>query len=309
MKVILYCRVSTDEQVDGCSLDMQRRHLNFFCETQQYEIEGIYYEDYSAQYYDMRRPEMKKIYNYCKNHKNEIGKILFLRWDRYSRNVEFAFAYKRKFYDELGIEINAVESPIDFKSPDWPTLLAIYCGTAQTENEKISRRVKDGIHGTLLKGKWPGKAPLGYKNVRTDKHNTHVEIDSPTAGIIRKVFLEVAKGIETPSRIRQRLCPGISQSSFFRMLRNVFYMGKIHVPAYHNDPEMFVTGMHEAIVTEETFDKVQEVLDGKKKKRSKLGNTANPEFFLRKFLVCPICGHALTGAFSRGNGGRYPYGS
>ena len=91
------------------------------------------------------------------------------------------------------------------------------------------------------------------------------------------------------------------------MLRNVFYMGKIHVPAYQNDPEMFVTGMHEAIVTEETFNKVQEVLDGKKKKRSKLGNTANPEFFLRKFLVCPICGHALTGAFSRGNGGRYPY--
>ena len=58
---------------------------------------------------------MQKIYDYCKKHKREVHKILFLRWDRYSRNVEFAFAYKRRFYDELGIEINSIEAPINFK--------------------------------------------------------------------------------------------------------------------------------------------------------------------------------------------------
>ena len=29
--------------------------------------------------------------------------------------------------------------------------------------------------------------------------------------------------------------------------------------------------------------------------------------FLRKFLICPICGHCLTGATSKGNGGKYTY--
>lgn len=29
--------------------------------------------------------------------------------------------------------------------------------------------------------------------------------------------------------------------------------------------------------------------------------------YLRKFLVCPVCGHALTGATSRGSGGQYTY--
>ena len=69
-------------------------------------------------------------------------------------------------YDEPGIEINAMESPIDFTATDWPMLLALYCGAAHTEDVKISRRTKDGIHGTLLKGKWPHQAPRGYKNVR-----------------------------------------------------------------------------------------------------------------------------------------------
>lgn len=39
----------------------------------------------------------------------------------------------------------------------------------------------------------------------------------------------------------------------------------------------------------------------------KLAKAINPDLYLRKFLVCPICGHALTGAPSRGNGGQYLY--
>ena len=307
MKVILYCRVSTDEQADGCSLDMQERFLRSYCERNRYEIINVYHEDYSAKYFDINRPEFKKIYSYCKAHKKSVNKILFLRWDRYSRNVEFAFTYKRKLYDELGIEINTVESPIDFTSPDWPTLLALYCGTAHSEDEKISRRTKDGIHGTLLKGQCANKAPRGYKNVRTDKHSTHVEVDMPKAKLIRQIFEEIAKGIETPSCIRRRLCPFIAESSFFGMLRNIFYIGKIRVPAYKDDPETIVEGVHEAIIPVDIFNKVQDILDGKKKKSPKLSKKINPDLFLRQFLICPICGHALTGAVSRGNGGRYAY--
>ena len=306
MKVILYCRVSTDEQADGCSLEMQERFLRNYCERNRFDVIDVYYEDYSAKYFDINRPEFKKIYKYCRAHKKSVDKILFLRWDRYSRNVEFAFTYKRKLYDELGIEINTVESPIDFTSTDWPTLLALYCGTAHSEDVKISRRTKDGIHGTLLKGKWPHNAPRGYKNAGTGR-NKYIEVVEPQAKIIRNVFEEIAKNVETPSCIRRRLCPSIPESSFFDMLRNILYTGKIHVPAYKDDPEMVVDGVHEAIISEDVFNKVQDILDGKKNKTPKLSKKINPDLFLRQFLICPICGHALTGAVSRGNGGRYTY--
>ena len=168
----------------------------------------------------------------------------------------------------------------------------------------------DGIHGTLAKGKCANKAPRGYKNVRISKHETHVEIDTNTAPFIQAMFKEVAKGIETPCYIRRKFARkgyNIPESSFLEMLRNKFYIGKIRVPAYKGEPEYYVNGEHEAIIDEETFYKVQEILDGKRKKTPKLSKAINPDLFLRKFLICPVCGCALTGATSSGNGGKYTY--
>ena len=310
MNVILYCRVSSDEQSENTSLDFQEKVLRAYCSSKQYEVIMCKHEDFSAKHHDLRRPEMKSIFNYCRKHKNEIDLILFLRWDRFSRSAEFAFAYKRKFMDEMGIRLISVENPIDFESPDWATLLGVYCGSAQSENNKISKRTKDGIRETLIKGRCANKAPRGYKNVRTDKHSTHIEIDDKKAAIIQNIFNEVAKGIEAPCYIRrkfQRQGFNIPETSFFEMLRNKFYIGKIRVPAYKGEPEYYVNGEHEAIIDEETFYKVQEILDGKRKKTPKLSKAINPDLFLRKFLICPVCGCALTGATSSGNGGKYTY--
>ena len=310
MNVILYCRVSTDEQADGCSLDMQERYLRAYCDNHHYNIIGEeqpYREDYSAKHYDLRRPKLKQLYDYCRRHRHEVDKVLFLRWDRFTRNLEFALTYKRKFYDELDIEINAIESPIDFKGTEWSMLLGMYCGAAHTEDEKISRRTKDGIHGTLLKGKCSNKAPRGYVNRRDDKGEPYVEKDETQAGVIKQVFEEVAKGVEAPNNIRRRLCPNIQKDAFYRMLRNIFYIGLIRVPAYKDDPEQIVKGQHKAIIDAETFDKVQNILSGKRKHEPKVSKTIDPDLYLRKYIVCPICGHSITGATSTGKGGKYKY--
>lgn len=305
--VFIYSRVSTDEQADGCSLDVQEQRLTTYCASKGYTIIEPIQDDYSAKDYNLVRPGLKKIYDYCKKHRGEVDKVLFLRWDRFTRNVEFAMTYKRKFYDEMGIEINAIENPIDFNTPEWATLFPLYCGVAHTEDEKISRRTKDGIHGTLLKGKSSGRVPRGYKNVRISKHDCWVEVDTKEAEKVKALFTEVAKGVEAPTLIKRRLYPSLADSTFFHTLRNRFYTGYLHVPAYNDEPEQYVKGVHEALIDEDTFNAVQAIIDGDKKKQPKLTKAVIPEFYLRKFLVCPVCGHVLTGAFSRGNGGRYAY--
>ena len=311
INVILYTRVSTDEQADGMGREAQERYLRAYCTNHDYNIVGDeqpYKEDYSAKSHELDRPELMKVYKYCKKHRGQVNKVLFLRWDRFTRNVEFAYTYKRKFYDELGIEINAIEAPIDFTRPDWALMLAMYCGAAHAEDNKIAERTKDGNHEHLMRGEWTGRAPRGYKNVRAGKHNCWIEIDKEKAPAIRQAFEEVAKGLEAPTRIRKRLCPYIPDSSFFDMLRNPFYAGIIRVPAYKDDPEQYVEGKHEALIDKLTFDKVQAVIDGKKKSVPKLAQKkVNPDLYLRKFLVCPVCGHPLTGATSTGNGGQYTY--
>lgn len=307
MNVILYCRVSTDEQREyGASLDFQEETLRDYCTRRSYNIIECYKDDYSAKHHDMRRPEMKRVYEYCKRHKREVDQILFLRWDRFTRSAEFAFRYIREF-NEMGITVNSIENPIDFNSPDWSTLIGVYCGNAQAENAKISKRTKQCIRETLKKGKWSNKAPRGYKNVRESKFTTHIEVDEKTAPMVVKAFKEVAKGVESAERIRALRFPQIPKSSFFPMLRNPFYIGKVKVPATEQEPAQMVDGQHEPIIDEATFYRVQDILNGKHSKSPKLSKTADPRLFLRKFLICPVCGHSITGATSTGHGGKYTY--
>ena len=315
LNVILYCRVSSDEQAEGCSLDEQERQLRAYCVRRGYNVIDVYHEDYSAKYFDMNRPEMKKIYEYCRRHRGKVDKVLFLRWDRYSRNVEFAFAYKRKFYDELGVELNTVESPIDFKGTEWPTVMAIYCGVAHTEDVKISRRTRDGIHGTLLKGRWPNRAPRGYVNL---KGQQLVVINKEVAPLVQYAFEEVAKGTKTPTlvwREVQKKGLQVSESSFFEMLRNHFYCGEVYVPEYLDEPAQYVKGIHEPLVSKETFMQVQSRLNTvsqrnrskEKQARAKVVKLPHEDYYFYPFLQCPVCGSRLCASHSKGRNQKYAY--
>ena len=103
---------------------------------------------------------------------------------------------------------------------------------------------QNGIHEHLLNGEWCGIAPRGYRNVRVSRSECHIEVDEGKAALIRRIFREVAKGVEKPNCIRKRLCPQIGSTAFFKLLRNKFYIGIIKVSAYEDEPEQEVKGRH-----------------------------------------------------------------
>ena len=305
--VIIYYRVSSNEQTLGASLDVQEERLRKYCNQMGYNIiDNIpYREDESAKTFE-KRPVIQGIMNYIRKNKGRVNKLLFLRWDRYSRDIISASENLKELL-KSGVEPNAIEAPLDFNSDTWPLLLEYRHNATTSKGQKIQ--------WTVFMEHWQKENVLikhqeGYKNVRISKHETHVEIDTNTAPFIQAMFKEVAKDIETPCYIRRKFARkgyNIPESSFLEMLRNKFYIGKIRVPAYKGEPEYYVNGEHEAIIDEETFYKVQEILDGKRKKTPKLSKAINPDLYLRKFLICPVCGCALTGATSSGNGGKYTY--
>lgn len=319
---VIYCRVSSDEQAKGTSLDFQEASLTEYCRRNNINIlHEPFREDYSAKTFS-KRPEIKKMMNFLKSHKNGgVDVVLFYTWDRYSRNLEYALTNIRQL-KKLEIEVNSIVNPLDNNSSDFPTMLGIYIGSAESENNKISLRTKNGIHEKSEMGKCTNKAPRGYKNVKIDDHSKYVEIVEDEAIKIRQIFAEVAKGVETPpTYIRKQFVRkgyNIPETSFFEMLRKQFYIGKVFVPDFVDVangrkviPAHYVDGLHEPILkTEkeiEDFWKVQEVLDGKKKSTPKLSRKVHPDAFLRKYLKCPVCGSAMTGAPSKGNGGTYYY--
>ncbi len=249
---------------------------------------------------------MQAILRYIEKNRGKVQKLLFLRWNRFSRDLSQASNMVVKL-EKLGVEANAIEEELNYESSGWPTLLGVYLGLAQSDNIARSKATKDGIRGTLKSGKCSNKAPRGYKNVRESKHRCYVVINEEAAKPIRTAFNELSKGVISANYARKRYCSHIPESTFLDMLRNPFYMGKIRVPAYKDEPEELVEGQHEALISEDVFYKVQDVLDGKKKSKPKLEKAINPDLFLRRFIVCPKCGHAFTGSRSKGNGGYYTY--
>ena len=308
--VILYCRVSTDEQAKGTSLDYQEARLREHCLRYNYNIIECYREDFSGKTFQ-RRPEMRKIMAFCRIHPKQVDAMLFLRWDRYSRNLEFALTNIRQLRD-LNITVNSIENPLDQSSLDNPTMLGVYIGNAESEVNKIAKRTREGIMEHKGKGACTSMAPFGYRNVRIDDDHKFVEVVKENAKIVVEIFNQVAKGIETPNYIRKqfkrksgfKLCT----SAYFNMLRNHFYIGEIFVPEFEGKPSHYVNGVHEAIIDKATFYKVQEILDGKRKDNPRLSKKIHPDAFLRNYLKCPVCGGTITGAPSKsGNGNYYFY--
>ena len=310
--VILYCRVSTEEQEKGSSLNWQEDYLRRYCEMKHYNVVAVYKEDKSAKSGFKKRTEFQALMKFCKAHKHEIDYVLVYRWDRYSRNLKEALI-NLDYFEKLGIEVNSVEQNIDFNASDYITMLSLYISMAQSEDTKISRRTKEGIHASLEKGKCTYKAPRGYINRQIDDEHKYVEIDKDKAPIIREMFAEVAKGVYTPCYIQKlfaRRGHYIHKNSFLKMLRNRFYVGEIYVPEYKDQkigtiPAHYVKGLHEPLIDRDTFEKVQSIVD--KKYRPKLTKRTHPDVFLRQYLRCPQCGATMTGSASTGNGGKYYY--
>ena len=78
--VIIYCRVSTDEQRKGTSVEVQEERLREYCKRMVYNIIELpnFKEDESAKTFK-KRPVMQSILKYIKSHKKEVDKLLFLR--------------------------------------------------------------------------------------------------------------------------------------------------------------------------------------------------------------------------------------
>ena len=62
---------------------------------------------------------------------------------------------------------------------------------------------------------------------------------------------------------------------------------------------MIIEGVHQGIVSEYLFNKVQLVLSGSRQQKNM--NVEHGELPLRGFITCSVCGKVMTGSRSRGH--------
>ncbi len=260
-RAAIMCRVSSDEQAKGYSLDIQYEQLVNYCNRNNIEIVKEYREDHSAK--NFNRPEYQKFLNHLKKNKNSIDLLLVTSWDRFSRNLTDSLIMMRTL-EKYGVEVQAIEQPIDMRIPENKAMLAIFLAIPEIDNDRRSIKIRGGIRAALKSGRWSRMAPLGYKNSRDDR-NRPIVVLGQNANLIQNAFKEFSEGKLQSDIIKDLRKKGVivSRSNFSKLLRNPFYMGKIIVPKYENEPTEIIEGIHDAIISDNLYYKVQEVLSGK----------------------------------------------
>src|SRR5712691_1555445 len=93
MNAIIYCRVSSRDQVEGTSLESQEVACRDYARRHKLTVSKVFVEEgESAKFAD--RTQLLELLNYCKNKSNRVATLIVWKLDRFARNVEDHFAIK-----------------------------------------------------------------------------------------------------------------------------------------------------------------------------------------------------------------------
>lgn len=195
--------------------------------------------------------------------------------------------------------------------------LNILLSFAQFEREIISERVKDKMGAARKKGKYiGGKTVLGYD---VDRANRKLVINKEEAKLVREIFdlylelksfLKVAMALNDKGYRTKRYVTKsgkVMGSNKFKntniqlILQYVLYTGKVK---YNG---ALYPGLHEAIIPEETFDKVRQIIANNRVGRDNPKNT-HTTGLLNRILRCKTCNSIMFHTYtSKKDKRRYRY--
>ncbi|MBT3422083.1 MAG: recombinase family protein [Bacteroidetes bacterium] len=256
---------------------------------------NVFIEDYSAKNFD--RPEFTKLLNYIKHNKSKVDELLFIKWDRFSRNTSDSYAMIDNF-KTLGVIVNAVEQPIDLSIPENKIMLAFYLTSPEVENDRRSINTRNGMRQAMKEGYWQGSPPKGYSYTGTKPKNLLIPNDD--AQFIKKAFELVSLNTEPVDKIRVILNKEgakFTKTAFYNLLQNISYTGQIFIKSYGTEKSEIVSGLHDPIISIDLYKKAQLAIHSRKrtiKSKSKYDNNLP----LRGHLICNECGKILTGSAS-----------
>lgn len=303
MRVVVYTRVSTKEQVDGYSLDYQEKLCKDFADRQGWQIDRIFQEQgESAKSAD--RTQLQLLLEHCIKNKGKIDIVLVHKVDRMSRQTSDYQAI-RALLVRHGIVLRSVTEPID-STPIGKFIENVLSSSAQLDNDIRAERTKAGLKEKVSQGLWAWGAPIGYKNSPLG-----LIIDHEKAPFVKKAFELYSTGNYTIKQIsklfskwgvKTKMGGKVYPQTITKMFEDKKYIGILWVKKWG----MEVEGLHERLLSPELFYAVQRVRQGKGN-ITPLRLVNNPDYPLRSIATCSACSKNLTGSKSRGRTKRYSY--
>ena len=314
-RVAAYCRVSTDDEEQLTSYNTQKRvYTDMVMANKEWELVGIYADEGISGTRADKRPEFKRMIDDC--FAGKIDYIITKSVSRFARNTVDCLDHVRKL-KARGIGVYFEEQNIDTLKCDSELYLVIYAGFAQSESESMSKNITWSYRKNFEDGKciYIYKKLLGYKKGADGTP----EIVPEEAAIVERIFNMflagmTAEGISNVLKAEKIEVPGkelnFSKKMILGILQNEKYCGDcilqktvtvdcISKSRKKNEgeaPMYLVENSHQAIVSREVFNRVQEEISRRKalppqsKKKAVTASGKYSKYALTEVLRCGECG-------------------
>ncbi len=257
MKIIIYARVSSLEQVSGYSIAAQTDQCYEWAINNGYNVIKIYTEPGKSAKTD-QRPEFQAAIQFVLA--GEADAILVHRADRFARNLFDYLNYRSQLEAQEKMILSATETFFNGVSPETKLLANIIMSVAEFIAARIGQETSKGTVQKAKEGKWPGgRPPNGYKRIDKDT----IIIDPEKGSLFRKAFKEFASGQYTLQLwqikakelgiINFRGKP-LNTKAWHDLFRNIFYTGQFYWK------KQLYQGDHQPLIDKSTFETVQELL-------------------------------------------------
>ena len=313
MKGIIYCRVSSQEQVQGTSLEGQKEACLTYAEARGIKVEKIFIEKGESAT-AANRTELIKVLDYCRDNKGEIGAFIVWKIDRFARNLTDHYGLQAQLI-KYGTSLHSVtESMITEGGPAGRVLEAVLAGFAQFENDIRKQRCEGGMQRKIAEGIWPWQPPIGYTHSKKLTDRRKIRPDEPDAErfyLLQRGLKEYAKGTHGIISLTALLNSwglktrtGIPMSKQFveKILKDKFYAGILMNPWTKEEHR----GLHLPMITVEEYERIQFIKTGLSRNRAAQRRSVHPDFPLRKTALC-VCLRPLTGSWQTGRYKKYAY--
>lgn len=291
-EAFLYVRVSTKEQEDsGYSIPAQKALLTAYAAEKGFRIVEIFEESETAKM-SGRRPAFARMIVALRKRPEAV--LLVEKTDRLQRNLRDFLTL-----DELGTEIHFVKegsviSPTVHSSHKF--LHGIKVLVAKNYSDNLSEEIKKGMREKAAEGSFPSVAPMGFRNVAGPPGI----VPDPDAGpLVRNLFERAGTGIYSGAALtRLARSLGLRSKKGAVLNKNTVCTNILRNPAYYGTFRWAGTlyvGKYEPLISKELFDRVQNVVDGRRNATS-----ARRVFAFGGLLRCETCGGLMSGALKKG---------
>lgn len=269
LRCAIYTRKSSEEglELEFNSLQAQREACEAYIKSQKHENWQLLSTEYNDGGYsggNINRPALKQLLSDIEADKVDI--IVVYKIDRLTRSL-MDFSKIVEILDKHNASFVSITQHFNTTTSMGRLTLNMLLSFAQFEREVTGERIRDKITASKKKGMWMGgKPPLGY--IRKEKKIYPDEENAYKIKIIFEKYIELRSTIKLKeylldNRISSQNNKALSIGNLDRILKNKAYIGLV------GHKGVWYKGEHKGIISEELFNKAQEIMESNRNIRNK----------------------------------------